>query len=481
MFEYMCSTIRKDGALHLALALSLLFIVFDKVSSRCSPLEREHTAGDGLVWVDDSATGAALAFSARSPFTLKATRARGDLSPVSIPSHSPFTDIPFWSAEIVQQQREGILSINPLSPTRKAGYTKECGNSVFFYWIGIQVGDEGNHTVNVNVTIDAIEGLFHVAIGFTMNSDALSVWSYTVQFQVPFILEGKHTLLQNRGFGVLHDCNDHFKSQGAESAHDAENIKEVELISAAIERDMTLDNVCHRGFSLDYPQGTFQFLAAYVPNQPFSGFYFATHDGKGYSKTFAFNGINREGSDGALPDGVYPGVMSVTTQPLGAGQSEKYFLSPYDVVISFFDGNWWDASQIYREWAINQADWVRKGPIALRVDTPMWLQNLTVWVNSHWQALDIFNITGGDGEVLSSRMADIVNLLADPAEGVGLHWYEWDALGYDPSSNYTDCLAYPDYPDQSMPCTFVQLKYFFMIVDIFSIFRSIHKLIDYCV
>jgi hypothetical protein len=83
-----------------------------------------------------------------------------------------------------------------------------------------------------------------------------------------------------------------------------------------------------------------------------------------------------------------------------------------------------------------------------RTDVPQWGQDLTVWVNSHWQELDIFNITGGDGTVVTERMQNIVKRFGNPEEGIGLHWYEWDALGYAPSSNYTDCLAYSYFPDQ---------------------------------
>jgi hypothetical protein len=117
-------------------------------------------------------------------------------------------------------------------------------------------------------------------------------------------------------------------------------------------------------------------------------------------------------------------------------------------VWSVFDGDWWDATQIYRKWALINADWVQSGPISQRSDLPQWARLLTVWVNSHWQEVDIFNITGGDGEVLQNRMKNIVARFGSPSEGVGLHWYEWDTLGYDRHSNYTNCLAYSHSPTQ---------------------------------
>ena len=57
------------------------------------------------------------------------------------------------------------------------------------------------------------------------------------------------------------------------------------------------------------------------------------------------------------------------------------------MVIETFAGDWWDASQIYRKWALAEASsWTRAGPLAARakrgahgvaqwlIDTPLWAQ-----------------------------------------------------------------------------------------------------------
>lgn len=67
---------------------------------------------------------------------------------------------------------------------------------------------------------------------------------------------------------------------------------------------------------------------------------------------------------------------------------------PYPVVLTTFNGNWWDASQIYRKWALPNANWAQAGKLRDRPDVPNWLLDLTIWVNSHWQELDILNTTG---------------------------------------------------------------------------------------
>ncbi|MEI8012839.1 MAG: DUF6259 domain-containing protein, partial [Candidatus Omnitrophota bacterium] len=52
--------------------------------------------------------------------------------------------------------------------------------------------------------------------------------------------------------------------------------------------------------------------------------------------------------------------------------------SPGDVVIGPFSGDWYDATQLYRKWAIT-APWAAKGPIHARSDVPNWLKNATYW------------------------------------------------------------------------------------------------------
>jgi len=49
---------------------------------------------------------------------------------------------------------------------------------------------------------------------------------------------------------------------------------------------------------------------------------------------------------------------------------EDYHL-PYDCVAGPFQGDWYDAAQIYRKWAQKQY-WCRKGPLLTREDVPRW-------------------------------------------------------------------------------------------------------------
>lgn len=65
-----------------------------------------------------------------------------------------------------------------------------------------------------------------------------------------------------------------------------------------------------------------------------------------------------------------------------------------------------------------------------REDVPEWAYNITTWINSHWQNNDIFNTTGGDPAFLALKVAEIVKRFGLEKDVLGLHWYEWDTLGY---------------------------------------------------
>lgn len=224
-----------------------------------------------------------------------------------------------------------------------------------------------NRTIDANATAAAGQHAVAFSLGFRMNSQDMSLWSYSVQARVPGL--GKdHTFLENEGFGVAHACGD----------------------------DASPANVCRRGFSMDYPRATFQFMATYAEDQAASGFYFGAHDPSAYAKTFQFVGIG--GVFAPEDDGVVlppflrqdqsGGVMRVTAQPVGAGSTGEgsTFVSDFDVVVASFDGDWFDAAQVYRAWVMGgEADWIAGGLVYERDDFPQWGLDLTVWVNSHWQ------------------------------------------------------------------------------------------------
>ncbi len=62
--------------------------------------------------------------------------------------------------------------------------------------------------------------------------------------------------------------------------------------------------------------------------------------------------------------------------------AEEDFTLPYDCVAGPFHGDWFDACQIYREWAVKQS-WCRKGPLRTREDVPKWYKEAPLFFYTH--------------------------------------------------------------------------------------------------
>ena len=106
--------------------------------------------------------------------------------------------------------------------------------------------------------------------------------------------------------------------------------------------------------------------------------------------------------------------------------STDSFTVPYQVVVAAVRGSWWEASQIYREWALAEAAWTRAGNLSTRTDIPAWLLRAPLWLrlsgndpssNSTFQLVDsVKEALGGDGSAVTD---------------IGLHWYTWNQEKFD--------------------------------------------------
>lgn len=149
--------------------------------------------------------------------------------------------------------------------------------------------------------------------------------------------------------------------------------------------------------------------------------------------------------------------LSVTMYPRDAGVAispgEKWtssYLLAVGVVtnISSSSGRplWFESSSVYRDWALADAKWTKKGSFKSRVDPalPDWYRSNSIWLNTHWQCHDIFNETGGDPTFVAENTKAIAETLGQ--NSVALHWYEWQQ-GPDPApeARYKFDTHYPDY------------------------------------
>lgn len=75
-----------------------------------------------------------------------------------------------------------------------------------------------------------------------------------------------------------------------------------------------------------------------------SGIYFGAHDKRAEAKLFRC-AVAKSSEARILPN-----ILSfyIGSQPEGSGVGFKHFSMPYPILLTTFDGNWWDASQIYR-------------------------------------------------------------------------------------------------------------------------------------
>ena len=242
------------------------------------------------------------------------------------------------------------------------------------------------------------------------NSPNVGVWDWKINIGCVILSEEEATLFENAGFGVVHRPP--------------------------------------KSFSGNYPQKTMQYMASYGPVSPDNsifGVYVGAHDPKASSK-----GLGCQVSS----SGKYANFEIQAIVP-NAGEGGMNYEQTWPIVVSAFENDWWDAAQIYRTWALASADWTKQGTMAQRMDKiPSWAFDLTTWINTHWQQNDIFNITGGDPEVVYNRVKAISERFGLSKNQLGLHWYEWDTLGYERGSNYSKCTSelrcgfdthYPEY------------------------------------
>ncbi|MBM4082035.1 MAG: hypothetical protein FJ278_20180, partial [Planctomycetes bacterium] len=162
------------------------------------------------------------------------------------------------------------------------------------------------------------------------------------------------------------------------------------------------------GFGTNSPcywPGTYnmQFHALY--DESGTGLYLATHDGEGHRKAYQLSPRPARQSL-EYKVGHFPANMGLP--------AEDYRMS-YDVCIGPFKGDWYDACQIYRAWAVQQP-WCGKGPLATRQDIPRWFKESPLMFCTFSKE--------GDWRVTESRERMLAMLRFFGTE-LPLVWYTW--------------------------------------------------------
>jgi len=157
-------------------------------------------------------------------------------------------------------------------------------------------------------------------------------------------------------------------------------------------------------YASEYPTGwgAYQFMTHY---DPAGGLYVATHDPVASTKRLETRTL--DGAKGLLLAFEWPAA--------DASIAGNDFAMPGPAVIEVFRGDWFDAAQIYREWASREARWWPRDE--RRPDTPDWMRDVAIWA-----------MTGGATQSVVGPVSEFARFMDAPT---ALHWYNWHEIPFD--------------------------------------------------
>ena len=107
---------------------------------------------------------------------------------------------------------------------------------------------------------------------------------------------------------------------------------------------------------------------------------------------------------------------------------ETDFEMPYDIVMAGFEGDWFDAALIYRDWATNHAAWTQNGNLSIKTKSagyPRWLTETPLWTISWGYASNPATDHGSHTHAADIKLR---RLLGVPT---ATHWYGWEEEPFD--------------------------------------------------
>ncbi len=169
---------------------------------------------------------------------------------------------------------------------------------------------------------------------------------------------------------------------------------------------------------------TMQYLAYGHPDS--GGVYFGAHDSQALYKKFGIYADGNTGRHAALVMKQYP------EDRLEPGRNFKSF---FDGAIGVYRGEWWNASKLYRNWAVNQL-WAEKGPLKSREDIPQWVLDTDFWYWNH-----LYD-KGGHPKIIIPTLEYLKEYLDTD---LSFHWYGYNGEQFDTFWRYPEMV--PDNPD----------------------------------
>jgi uncharacterized protein DUF6259 len=146
-----------------------------------------------------------------------------------------------------------------------------------------------------------------------------------------------------------------------------------------------------------------QFNAVYGENG--KGLYVAAHDPGGNMKWF---NLDSDMANRTI-------LFKVTHFPDNEWYPSQRFVMDYPVVLRFFEGDWYDAARMYRQWAIKQP-WCRLGPVSRRKDVPEWIKRGYIVLRNDWNGID---------RTLENNRRNSIRMSKEFGFGLSCVWYQW--------------------------------------------------------
>ena len=157
----------------------------------------------------------------------------------------------------------------------------------------------------------------------------------------------------------------------------------------------------------EYPSNNLPMQFMLVQEQE-HGLYLATYDPGAMYKRFE----------------IQPGdEFVVNTRASDMGVPGNKWSAPYSFALGVYRGDWMTGCKRYRAWALKEAPWTSKGPLANRKDVAECIKNVCAWL-----------LAGGTPEEVVPAVKKFAEAIGAP---VGVHWYNWHQIPFD--------THYPDY------------------------------------
>lgn len=136
-----------------------------------------------------------------------------------------------------------------------------------------------------------------------------------------------------------------------------------------------------------------------------TGLYLGIEDQKGYPLRL-FVGKNNQ----------IPAVSLGLRHELEDMGRTRHYKTPYQIVMTPFEGDWYEAGRIYRAAAM-KTPWGSVPPLADRKDIPQWVKDLDLWM-----------VTGCHDEATANQIIEFANTFGVPTAA---HVYSWHEIPFD--------------------------------------------------